>query len=172
MRFLLFIIFTVVAGAYACSPWSAERVRLAETSQIQDELAKYKERLKFSISPERVKILSGEMLSVDFTLTNIGSEDLAPCLTSRSAMHFRGLDKHYVAVVEIEATDHLSCEKTLFIPSGRSVSWSTEISVPIMPGSTAELISSIYLVYPQKCERYGCYGVPLSAHASPLTILE
>lgn len=157
----------------SCAAWNRsppERPSPAAMRRIQAELSKYEESLKLSISPEHDQVAPGQRLLVVLTLRNEGTEDLHPCLASGGTMHFFGLDKRYIEAVESTSVDHPSCEKALPVARGKSVSWSQEILVPSIPSSSAKLMASIHLVYGSDCDRYGCYGIHLSANASPITV--
>src|SRR5215218_9065438 len=162
----------VTTLASACAAWNSlpERPSPAAKRRIQVELSKYEESLRLSVSPEHNQVAPGQRLLVMFTLRNDGPEGLKPCLAERGAIHFFGLDKRYVEAAELSIVDHPFCKISLPVASGESISWSREIIVPSIPSSTAKLMASIYLVYPNDCDRYGCDGISLSADASPITV--
>jgi len=169
----LYPLVLVAALTSACAAGNGslpQRPSPAAKRRIQVELSKYEGNLKLSILPEHDQVVSGESLVVKFTLHNDGPENLEPCLAERGAIHFFGLDKRYAEATEIFTVDHPFCKLSLPVAGGKSVSWSRVIIVPSIPSSTAKLRASIYLVDARDCDRYGCYGVSLSADASPITV--
>ena len=174
MRAIYLSQFLVAAALVsACAAWNRslpERPSPVAKRRIEVELSKYEESLRLSISPDHNQVAPGQRLLVMFTLHNDGPKGLKPCLAERGAIHFWGLDKRYIEVAELSVVDHPFCKSYLPVASGESVSWSKEIVVPSVPSSTAKLMASIYLVYPRDCDRYGCYGIDLSAEASPITV--
>jgi len=79
--------------------------------------------------PEENHVRPGQSLGVRFTLRNDGPEDLEPCLSKRESIRFLDVELRYAEAAENSVVDRPLCENPLFIPSGRSVSWSRSIVV-------------------------------------------
>lgn len=130
----------------------------------------YRQRLQLELRFRTDTVELGRTHDSTWVLRNLTETSLGACLSERWGYNLIGTDD---APGRGHLVDHPWCHRAFTLDPGGTFEWSELLEIPGSIGAGPLRVNGwVYVVQPDNCDRYGCYGDYVSSDFVELTAVD
>jgi hypothetical protein len=141
--------------------------------RISKALQTYQSLLHAELSTSLVSVAVGQTLPLQFRLSNIGHIPVDACI-GEARRYSVASDSRTVGTGRpwtnglVKLIDHPMCSRRFRLQPGEQITWDEQFEIPDLVAGQAKITTTIQIVHPRDCDKYGCYDTMLEL--SPISV--